>query len=87
MIDNKYLQEIGLNEDQITLLRDRLDRESKYRKILGSEHVMHIEEIMKLTDIDSIDFDNEDLLRLKIRTEYDDMIPVYFKKGVSKVTL
>ena len=80
MIDNKYLREIGLNEDQITLLRDRLDRESRYRKILGSEHVMHIEEIMKLTDIDSIDFDNDDLLRLKIRTEFEDFIPKVFRK-------
>ncbi len=80
MIDNKYLQGIGLNEDQITLLRDRLDRESKYRKMLGSEHVMHIEEIMKLTDIDTIDFDNEDLLRLKIRTEFEDFIPKVFRK-------
>ena len=84
MIDNKYLQGIGLNEDQITLLRDRLDRESRYRKILGSEHVMHIEEIMKLTDIDSIDFDNDDLLRLKIRTEFEDFIPKVFRKQCQK---
>ena len=84
MIDNKYLREIGLNEDQITLLRDRLDRESRYRKILGSEHVMHIEEIMKLTDIDSIDFDNDDLLRLKIRTEFEDFIPKVFRKQCQK---
>ena len=80
MIDNNFLQRIGLNEDQITILRDRLDKESKYRKILGSEHVTHIEEIMKLEDIESIDLENEALLREKIRAEYDDMIPAYFKK-------
>ena len=80
MIDNNFLQRIGLNEDQITILRDRLDKESKYRKILGSEHVTHIEEIMKLEDIESIDLENEALLREKIRAEYDDMIPIYFKK-------
>lgn len=80
MIDNNFLQRIGLNEDQITILRDRLDKESKYRKILGSEHVTHIEEIMKLEDIESIDLENEALLREKIRVEYDDMIPAYFKK-------
>ena len=86
MIDNEFLQRIGLTEDQITILRDRLDRESKYRKILGSEHVTHIEEIMKLEDVETIDLENEALLREKIRVEYDDMIPAYFKK-VSKVTL
>ena len=80
MIDNEYLQRIGLNEDQITLLRDRLDKESRYRKILGSEHVTHIEEIMKLEDVETIDLENEALLREKIRVEYDDMIPAYFKK-------
>ena len=67
MIDNEFLQRIGLNEDQITILRDRLDKESKYRKILGSEHVTHIEEIMKLEDIESIDLENEALLRERCR--------------------
>lgn len=80
MIDNKFLQRIGLTEDQITILRDALDKESRFRKILGSEHVGHIEEIMKLTDMNEIDLSNEALLREKIRVEYDDMIPVYFKK-------
>lgn len=80
MIDKAFLQRIGLNEDQVTILTDALDKESKFRQILGSEHVGHIESIMKMTDMNEIDLSNEALLREKIRAEYDDMIPIYFKK-------
>ena len=80
MIDKAFLQRIGLSEDQIIILTDALDKESKYRQILGSEHVGHIESIMKLTDMSEIDLSNEALLREKIRAEYADMIPAYFKK-------
>ena len=70
MIKDEFLREIGLNEDQISILRDRLDREQRYRELLGLEYVDHIEDISKVTDIDTVDFSNEDLLRLKIRTEW-----------------
>ena len=80
MIDNKFLQQIGLTEDQITILLEALDKESRFRKLLESEHVGHIETIMKLMDMNKIDLSNEALLREKIRIEYDDMIPAYYKK-------
>jgi hypothetical protein len=80
MINTAFLQRIGLNDDQITILMDALEKESRYRKILGSEHVGHIEAIMRITDMDEIDLSNEELLREKIRIEYDDMIPKYFKE-------
>ena len=80
MIDKAFLQRIGLNEDQITILTDALEKESKFRQILGSEHVLHIESIVKMTDMNEIDLSNEALLREKIRVEYDDMIPQFFKK-------
>lgn len=80
MIDKAFLQRIGLNEDQVTILTDALEKESRFRQILGSEHVAHIESIMKITDMDEIDFSNEALLREKIRAEYDDLIPARFKK-------
>lgn len=84
MIDNDFLREIGLNENQVTLLRERLDKESRYRRILGSEHVSHIEDIMRISEVDDIDFTNEELLRLKIRTEYEELIPKTFKKQSQK---
>ena len=84
MIKNEYLRELGQNEDQIAILRDRLDRESRFRELLGSEHVNHIENISKVTDIDTVDFRNEELLRLKIRTEWDGFIPKQFKKQCQK---
>lgn len=80
MIDKAFLQRIGLNGDQVTILTDALEKESKFRQILGSEHVSHIESIMKMTDMNEIDLSNEALLREKIRAEYDDMIPKFFKK-------
>ena len=84
MIDNDFLCEIGLNEDQIVLLRERLDKESRFRRLLGSEHVTHIEDVMRIADIDDIDFKDEELLRLKIRTEYEPLIPKMFKKKYQK---
>jgi hypothetical protein len=74
-----YLEGIGLTGDQIALITTELEKESEYRRILGSEHVGHIESIMRITDMKKIDLSNEDLLREKIRVEYDDMIPNYFK--------
>ena len=74
-----YLEGIGLTADQIALITAELEKESEYRRILGLEHVSHVEAIMRITDMKKIDLSNEDLLREKIRVEYDDMIPNYFK--------
>ena len=81
-----YLEGIGLTADQIALIMTELEKESEYRRILGLEHVGHIELILKATDMSEVDLSNEPLLREKIRAEYSDLIPTYFKK-VSKVTV
>lgn len=69
MIDGNYLQQIGLTEDQTTLLLDALSREARFRQILLQEGVLpkHVEKVVRHTRIDEIDFDNEPLLREKIR--------------------
>ena len=80
MISREYMERLGLTEDQITLLMKAQDKESKYRRLLESEHVLHIEAIVRLTDMESLDLSNEELVREKIRVEYDDMIPRQYKK-------
>lgn len=77
MIDNVFLNRIGLNEDQIILLTDELNRENRFRQILYSERVSPsaIEPIIRTTDLSEIDFSCEDLLREKIRVEWADFIP------------
>lgn len=76
MIDNEFLQEIKLNENQIILLKKALDCESRYRQILYQEHVFPeaIEPIVRNTRTYEIDFSNEELLRMKIREEYKGFI-------------
>lgn len=81
MISREYMERLGLSEDQITLLMDAQDKESKYRRLLESEHCTHIEAIVRLTDMDTLDLSDEALVREKIRIEYDDMIPRQYKKG------
>lgn len=80
MISREYMERLGLIEDQITLLMEAQDKESKYRRLLESEHCTHIEAIVRLTDMESLDLSNEELVREKIRVEYDDMIPRQYKK-------
>ena len=77
MIANIFLQEIGLNEDQITLLLDRLGVVSRYREILLQEGVSSgcVEKILRVTSPEEVDFSNEDLLREKVRAEWGALIP------------
>lgn len=76
MIDKKFLQHIGLNEDQVTLLTDALRRESRYREILLQEGVFNkaIEKVVRKTKLEEVDLSNEDLLREKIRAEWGSLI-------------
>lgn len=72
MIDKKFLQHIGLSEDQIILLTDALRRESRYREILLQEGVYYkvVEKVVRATKLEDIDLSNEDLLREKVRAEW-----------------
>lgn len=87
MVSREYMESLGLNEDQITLLMDAQEKESRFRRLLESEHCTHIEAIVRLTDMDSLDLSNEDLIREKIRIEYDDMIPRQYKKNSPDVQI
>ena len=76
MIDDIFLQEIGLTGDQITKLRERLDQVSRYRQILLQEGVnpKYVETVLRATKPGEIDLGNEDLLREKVRVEWGDFI-------------
>ena len=76
MIDNEYLKEIGLSEDQITILKDALKRERQYRKLLLQEGISPsiVENVVEATKNGEIDFLNEDLLREKVRAEWGDLV-------------
>ena len=72
MIDKKFLQHIGLTEDQVTLLSEALYKESRYREILLQEGVYYkaVEKVVRATKLEEIDLSNEDLLREKVRAEW-----------------
>ena len=72
MIDKKFLQHIGLDENQITLLTDALRKESRYREILLQEGVSPscVEAVVRVTKLEEVDLSNEDLLREKVRAEW-----------------
>lgn len=76
MIDNAFLRDIGLNENQVTLLREGLDHESRYRQILLQEGVNPkvTETIIRNTRHGEVDLTNEALLREKVRAEWADFI-------------
>lgn len=74
------MERIGLTEDQITLLTEALDKESRLRRIMESEHFRHIEAIVKRIDIETLDLSNEDLIREKLRIEWDGFIPREYRK-------
>ena len=80
MISRKYMESLGLSEDQISLLMEAQDRETRFRRLLELEHCTHIEAIIRSTDLEKLDFTHEDLLREKIRLEYEDMIPRQYRK-------
>lgn len=73
MIDDKYLRSIGLDDKQVSLLKDALRRESRYRVILLQEGMepKAAEVITRGTKLEDIDLDNEDLLRIKIRQQWN----------------
>lgn len=72
MVDRKFLQQIGLTEDQVTLLSDALRKESRYREILLQEGVSPscVEKVVRVTKLEEVDLSNEDLLREKVRAEW-----------------
>ena len=77
MVDRKFLEGLGLTEEQVSVIGDALDRESKYRQILLSEKVSPgvVELIIRTTDFNEIDLSDEPLLREKVRAEWEQFIP------------
>jgi hypothetical protein len=76
MIDAAFLNRIGLNEDQVKQLTDAMNCESRYRQILLQEGVnpKTVEPIIRATRLDEVDFTNEPLLRMKVKSEWSDFI-------------
>jgi len=80
MVSREYMERLGLSEDQITLLMEVQNKETTYRRLLESEHCTHIEAIVRLTDIESLDLSDEALVREKIRIDHGDLIPRQYRK-------
>lgn len=76
MIDKAFFQRIGLNEDQISIVTNALNRERQYRKILLQEGISPgvVENIIRATELEEVNLDNEKLLREKVRAEWKDFI-------------
>lgn len=77
MISTDYMERLGLTEDQISLLSEAMKKESRYRQLLSQEGVTPsvIELIVRNEDMEKLDLSNEDLVREKIRIEWEGMIP------------
>jgi len=76
MLDNVFFQKIGLNDEQILLVNEGLKKESRFRQILLQEGISPgvVESVARATPFEDINFSNEDLLREKIRIEWDSFI-------------
>jgi len=77
MIGADYMKRIGLTSEQITLLTDKMNRETRYRQLLIQEGISPkiADSVLKATkDVDTLDFSNEPLIREKIRAEWADFI-------------
>ena len=76
MVDRKFLEGLGLTEEQVSVIGDALDRESRYRRILLDERVSPgvVELIIRTTDLNEIDLSDEPLLREKVRAEWEQFI-------------
>ena len=80
MIKREFMEGIGLNEEQITLLKEALDKENKVLSMLVKEKVYYPQLVLRTLDTVALDISNEALLREKIRIEYKDIIPVKDRK-------
>ncbi len=75
MIRREYLGGLGLTEDQTASVMDILGNQIRFIKLLEREKVSNISAALRVTDIAEVDFDDEELLREKIRIEFSDLIP------------
>ena len=75
MVSKRYLERIGLDEDQIGMVMDALEAESKYRDILLSEgvHPSAVGSVLRVTYPTQIDF-HDPALREKVRVEWSGLI-------------
>lgn len=76
MISREYLKSIGLSDEQVELVDAALDKENRYRQILAQEGILPqaVEGVLRVTNLDQVDFHNDLLMREKIREEWRDLI-------------
>lgn len=76
MVSEKYLQKIGLNDEQIMQITNVMQKESRYRRLMYDAGIMPsvIEKLMSVTELSDADLSNEALTVEKIRAEWPDMI-------------
>lgn len=76
MIDEKFLNKIGLSQDQKRSIIEALQAERLYHTVLCEEGVSPIIalKIIDATQLTEVDATNELLLRLKVRETWKDFI-------------
>lgn len=76
MIDERYLEGIGLTQDQTTAIMNAVETERVFHRILCEEGISPLiaGKIIKSTAFDEIDVSNLPLLRLKIRQTWEGFI-------------
>ena len=82
MVNNAFIDSLGIEKEKADALKDALRKDSFYRNILYKVGVMPgvIESIMKTVDPADIDETQADILTEKARVEWADFIPANKRK-------
>ena len=80
------MERLGLNENQIILLTEALNKEAKLRRLMEMEHITHAESVLKVLDVEELDLSNEDLIREKLKAEFGEFIPKQYRSLTSGVS-
>lgn len=76
MIDEKFLKEVGLSQEQKSLILEAIQKERLYHSILIEEGITPkiALKIIEATQLSEVNDTNEDLLRLKVRETWKDFM-------------
>ena len=82
MVNNAFIDSLGIEKEKADALKDALRKDSFYRNILYKVGVMPgvIESIMKTVNPADIDETQADILTEKARVEWADFIPANKRK-------
>ena len=77
MVNDSFIDSLGIDKDKADALKDALKKDSFYRKVLYKAGVFPsvIEDILRVTDTSKIDTSEAELLTEKARVEWAGFIP------------